>query len=313
MWQFYNKWVKIVNEDIMKLARLYNDMPRFIPTSEKQYIYHYTSPEGLQGIIQESKLRFSDRNFLNDSSEGRYVLDLFINNIDYVCINAKELISDLIQNYDIRKKNLIDEAFHTYQCSFSVNKDNLCLWNYYTKGDNIKGYNLKYDVQTLVESLQPKRIDPEQKVLKSIAGEVIYDERVQLNIIKNTVEAFTDAYNRYEHFRDMIVGWIFDKMLVNGKFFKMPYFRTEEEFRIVFTTMIVPDMISEGIPEDEKFREVNGYFIPYIQKEFNPEALLEITMSPTLDWKLAESSIKRMLNKKFPHVTTLKSEIPVRY
>ena len=43
---------------------------------ENRNIYHYTSPTGLNGIVSYHTLRFTDRNFLNDYSEGRYVIDL---------------------------------------------------------------------------------------------------------------------------------------------------------------------------------------------------------------------------------------------
>lgn len=302
-----------MNEDIYEIVKLYNGMKSFIPISKKKYIYHYTSPEGLQGILEKSNLRFSDRNFLNDSSEGSYVLDLLANNIEKVCENAEELILDLKQKCVDRKKRLINEAFHTYQCSFSLNNDSLCLWNYYTKGDNIKGYNLKFDVEELAQSLIPKQMNTQESVLKPILGEVIYDNKIQINIIKNIIEAFTDLYHNSQGFRLTIIDYIIDKILLNGKFFKMPYFKVEQEFRIVFSTMILSDMRRQGIPDVEKFRELNGYYIPYIEKDFEPPTLLGITMSPTLDLELTKESLKRILKYKYPHVEVINSQIPVRY
>lgn len=40
------------------------------------HIYHYTSPVGAMGVIENNTLRFTDRNYLNDYSEGMYTLDL---------------------------------------------------------------------------------------------------------------------------------------------------------------------------------------------------------------------------------------------
>lgn len=39
-------------------------------------IYHYTSPNGLQAILKNSSIRFSDLEFLNDTSEYIYILEI---------------------------------------------------------------------------------------------------------------------------------------------------------------------------------------------------------------------------------------------
>ncbi|MBA4685736.1 MAG: hypothetical protein H2184_01160 [Candidatus Galacturonibacter soehngenii] len=39
-------------------------------------IYHYTSSSAAGEIIKKSKLRFTDRDYLYDSSEGIYILEL---------------------------------------------------------------------------------------------------------------------------------------------------------------------------------------------------------------------------------------------
>lgn len=42
------------------------------------------------------------------------------------------------------------DRFFVYQCSLTVDKDSLCMWNYYTNQDSIQGYNLIYSqLQTL--------------------------------------------------------------------------------------------------------------------------------------------------------------------
>lgn len=40
-------------------------------------IYHYTSYEGLKGILSSQKLRFTDYKFLNDPTEIEYCKKLF--------------------------------------------------------------------------------------------------------------------------------------------------------------------------------------------------------------------------------------------
>ena len=39
-------------------------------------IYHYTSPVGLEKILGNNTIRFSDSAFVNDSSETRYIYEV---------------------------------------------------------------------------------------------------------------------------------------------------------------------------------------------------------------------------------------------
>ena len=40
------------------------------------FIYHYTSSEGLLGILRDKTLWFTDTMALNDSSEGNYIWEI---------------------------------------------------------------------------------------------------------------------------------------------------------------------------------------------------------------------------------------------
>ncbi len=42
----------------------------------------------------------------------------------------------------IKREKARYNILEAYQCSFSTTSDNLCLWNYYTHGDSVQGYNL---------------------------------------------------------------------------------------------------------------------------------------------------------------------------
>ena len=48
----------------------------------KATLYHYTSLQGLMGIIESRKLRASDVRYMNDSTELTYALNLLQNAIN---------------------------------------------------------------------------------------------------------------------------------------------------------------------------------------------------------------------------------------
>ena len=60
------------------------------------HIYHYTSPVGAMGVIENNTLRFTDRNYLNDYSEGMYTLDLCLENLNDLTEEGK--FRDYIRN-----------------------------------------------------------------------------------------------------------------------------------------------------------------------------------------------------------------------
>ena len=67
-------------------------------------IYHYTSPLGLNGIMSNNTLRFTDRNYLNDYSEGRYVIGL--------CLDSK-FESKLPKEYRIYFKEYCKKLYNS--------------------------------------------------------------------------------------------------------------------------------------------------------------------------------------------------------
>ncbi len=290
----------------------YQHMKSLIPISNEKYIYHYTSSQGLLGIIENGKLRFSDRNFLNDKSEGNYVLDLIIKNIDSICPKNPEFKKELVRSCIAERQRYIKRQFHTYQCSFSIDKDNLSLWNYYTKGDSIKGYNIQFDTEKLIASVINEESIKDGIEFQTIHGRVVYDEKEQINILRKTVDYFYDTYEKYHTDLDNISFAIVMKAMAFGRFFKMGYFSVENEYRISFETHLA-SMKDKGIADREYFREINGYYVPYIENYFSLDSLISVTMSPTLDYTLTETSLKRLFQGKNKDIAINKSDIPVRY
>ena len=56
-----------------RFSRLHNEIEISPRETKNGYIYHYTSPEELIGILSNKQLYATDLLYLNDAAEGSYV------------------------------------------------------------------------------------------------------------------------------------------------------------------------------------------------------------------------------------------------
>lgn len=306
-----------MSDYLKAICKLHNSiqLQDFLPSSDKK-IYHYTSPAGFQGIITNSTLRFTDRFFLNDYTEGVYVLDLCIENLDSLVPNDRNFREELSRVFKEQKEKMNETYIYVYQCSFSLDNDNLSLWNYYTKGDSIQGYNLCFEADQIQKKLHLKQKNNEK--LSPLYGVVVYEKQEQLNIIRRIIEKFQRSNQVYPENYQFTIRLLVEKLLVIGTFFKNPCFSVEHEFRVVFNLGINNLGNFVQIQNEKKYFERGGILIPCIDVEFESDALKGIGISPTLDFETTKSSIYRATEINFPQIKENKdsvypSKIPVRY
>lgn len=111
------------------------DLTDYLP-SGPCVVFHYTSPDAFLSIMNDGKLRFTDRNYLNDTSEGKYIFDLCLENSKTICEGYEAYEQGFVEAC-MEMKSRFEEIRLVYQCSFSTDPDSLCLWNYYTHGNSI--------------------------------------------------------------------------------------------------------------------------------------------------------------------------------
>lgn len=109
---------------------------------QDQIVYHYTSIGGLQGILQNQKLWFTNLGYMNDMDE---VFSGIRAMIDHTANEEYRRILQGINTNEIR-----DELF---ACCLSTGCDLLPMWNYYTKEPNGQGYNIHLKTDNLARSL----------------------------------------------------------------------------------------------------------------------------------------------------------------
>ncbi len=234
-------------------------------------LYHYTSGNGLMGILNSSELHCSHILFLNDPTEHKYfdnvLEELFINSED-----CKEIYSNL---YNESYYGITYEFHEYYVLSFSKNKDSLSMWNYYS---NSNGYNLGFDIESIIN-----RNNTTNKSFFKI--ELVYDKTKQYNLLKKYIKSFKKELIRlrrlnidsdeYNHAEELLIRKFNDGLIMYRFTFKHSGYSREEEVRI-----LIAKPVNNG--EESSYRiSPNGVIVEYIKLKIDiKEDLKTITIHP---------------------------------
>ena len=304
------------------LIKIHNKKLENYITVEDTDIYHYTSPTALNSIISHHAIRFTDRNYLNDYSEGRYVMELCVHS-KFELRLPKECRSYFKERCQVLLDNPMNKKRHIYQCSFSTQPDNLSLWNYYTKSDGVKGYNIGFNSKELSQELVTYSSVQNHRI-EILHGKVVYSVNKQKSIIKRIIDDFYAIINdnlKDVAFLKLAVEILVEKIMLVGSFFKSPYFKQENEYRLLLHLTPYFDVQDKAVKfmilhKAPQTYERNGMLIPYLDIEFTKSNLKSVCISPTLDYDETINNLNNALNvHKYSteEVQMTKSNIPIRY
>ena len=297
-------------------------------------VFHYTSPEGLLGILQEDGpvLWFSQYDSLNDASEGVHIISVYQNVCDELLASEEINLKFYQSIHDV--KPMIKEVFlynleqvkadtpstnptdyckmeeaQKYICCFSKNRDSLPMWNYYTKGDRYEGYNIGFCFwRTRHRDVQ----DCYGKGYNFDLFTVIYDEKQKKQIIQDKIKELYSFYNQSpnEGVLARIKNILSYFLKALGLKFKQDCFQHEQEVRAILT---VPKGSNKFKVE---YRSKAGYIIPYIKIPFSAKIVSGITVGPLLNDQGAIRNIKQFVRGRhyiFSDTDIHTSKIPIRY
>jgi hypothetical protein len=234
-------------------AELERTTPKTKPIST---IFHYTTVEGLIGIVESNDLWLTDYEFLNDATELRYGLNLLSSVLkDAAEANRDPRTIELIAAWS----NKVETPPQDRVClaCFSSDGDSLSQWRGYGNGASAVaiGFDLQRSSFHLLHETQ--------------LGQVIYDPELQRLRLATAVhvhlqldrwdEGKPDENNAY----DIFAKCAFDRFFRDLVLFKHPSFAEEREIRLVYSE---PSTYfdARGIKRaKERFRTKNGKIIPY--------------------------------------------------
>lgn len=285
--------------------------------------YHYTSIEGLKGIIENKSLRFTDCQFLNDTSEYTHIKSLLkkIKKTDdeKYPIFLDTIIEELSENYmKVKKEDGIYRAFRYFVFSTCKSSDSLPMWNYYTKDGKNYGYNIEIDVNDIAVPIGTELT----------YSPIIYLEAEKINKIKEILDTYYKKYiesksnfnyeNMYEAIQDCLRELERIRLC-----FKDECFKHEEEFRIIAMVPISFKSSSEEFKRGARyiFTPQNGVLRPQFEIKFNNHnesiiAINSITISPLVDFELAKKGLIYFFIQneiKLDQSKIKKSKLPIRF
>ena len=270
-------------------------------------IYHYTSPEGLLGIIQDNELWMSDYSFLNDAEELVYGLEVAKRRFDKAAFDLPDAAEMLRRRGNPADLNDIRVCVG----SFSLRGDNLSQWRAYGSisigfevGPLMFGYN---------NSVRMNR--------------VIYDPSTQERFLDLMAYLSASAYveDRKNNDDDRL-RVIYDSGAENlfevTAFFKHPTFADEHEARIVHIEdrKVYERLRIERPPH--RFRASGGVLLPYLttrdvvtlpDRYPDKMPIVQIVIGPTRHADVLRRGVERLLAAHaYDGVEIIRSTAPLR-
>lgn len=290
-------------------------------------LYHYTTAEGVQGIVENKQFLATKSDFLNDKMEFMYALEVLEQLIEtYIVDNLLGRRLFQIVKEEMDKIAIVTpscdvvclpekEQMSFYVVSFSKLENSALLWAEFT---DFKGYCLGFDYEKLVKGFSGRSF---------LHGTVIYEEEVQISslleallscIRRATQEGFSDLETIFEE-----VPEVNEKSLreigkdmamvcsVYAMFFKSEFFKGEEEYRFIFS----PSMDEYG--GQPRFRILDQVFLPYIMVEFDgadtPIPLESVMVGAKNNSDIAVRGVRSFLKGQGLDIHVTLSDIPLRY
>lgn len=285
-------------------------------------LYHYTSTKNINSILSAKNNKIilwaSRYNCLNDITEGNLIKEIYSKACE--SLKNKNQISDSLYKEikcvqpnktilfcDKKKAKYIRDEVNTYIASFSQNSDLLAMWNYYSKGSLCDGINLGFDTKSIKTSLE----NYDSSLIDIQICPVIYDEGEQIKLIEQFILLLQSEYK--DSSDNMFIRYVIAHKLIEwSMIFKYKYFEHENEARIVVRVC----KKATGVLQP-KFRTHLGYLIPYIELEFEKEALSHVTFGPMFEnenRKMSQGEIMTEFLKSNHYNAKIDfSNVPIRY
>ncbi len=274
--------------------------------SPEKSLYHYTKSNGIQGILRDRAFFATKSNFLNDTNEIHYTMQVTREVLEG--LPEEGWRESLKREFSIFEEKIENQSF--YITSFSVDPDSITLWSEF--GDKT-GYNLEFNSKELLDRIGNRRriryhgfliysgTEQKRKIRELLLKRIPESMGVSSEEVKRAAGQEPEG----ELFRKFCR--CFHKAVsVYALFFKQEEFAAEQEYRLVF---------KEKDPQEILFREKDGFLMPYITVGLGEGSRLirQITVAPKNHVDLARAGMKMFAEHYGYEVEVCLSRIQLRY
>jgi hypothetical protein len=286
-------------------------------------LYHYTSVEGLLGILSDRVIRCSHVFYLNDIEENLNGWEFFFKTIDSHKSNHKQFEkfrAALREYFDHYKKldynelsnqvfsNMHEKRMYSFIFSLSLIEDDLNQWRSYA--EEPFGFSIRFNFDENFWRRQPLFRDGENCSI--LLRQCVYDpEQKKEKLIKLLYHHFQNYLAKKESWEDAL----FNDLLTLSLFFKNEKFKAEKECRLVITTSLEPCIVGDKEVSLLKMRKGKSYLIPFIELLSKREQISRITIGPTPFKEHSLSAMQMLQNSlpsEFSHIEIRHSKVPYR-
>lgn len=306
------------------------------PSPPHGSLFHYTSAEGLKGIIEKNELWATSAYFLNDSSEITYGYGLLKEVLDeWLAKNQRdERLLSVRLAQDLRKsfgEDLLNMLIikPIYLACFCEEDNLLSQWRSYGQ---FGGYSLGFKVPTdptIGQGFKPEantytskwvRVDYERTSQRKKCM-ILLESLLPIFDDPNTNRAFETISSHPQLGYSKVRTVIADILLEEIVGFKNKAFEVEKEWRVVVRQR---ELVKQGSDDGGKtplpvhFRSSMGAVTPYLRllptKAGDRLPIASVRSGPTLNRTTAGMAVRLMLEKHgFSTVRVEGSDISVRF
>ena len=267
-----------------------------VVAEENMPVYHYTSTDGLLGIITKQEIWFGNVDDLNDVTEIDYAFDQIIEpailKCDSLTAEQKKRIQELIAIVRNRNFSLVQGdgvsacGINIFVLSTSKNGNSYTLWNNYTKNPSKAGFavsmdNYSFSSAILKELEIRERTDDSSVKNWLFLGNVVYGRAKQEEIADRYVERL--SYNlegKGEEFQEIIYEAFVEGLLLLSLFMKDEEFSKEDEYRYVAVVADENTDLDVSRKPYLKFVNVGGNIMSRFVFPFDSKMISKIVVSP---------------------------------
>ena len=248
--------------------------------NSNEMLYHYTSVEGLKGILDNESLWLTQIQFMNDSKEFKHAVE-----IAYQIIKGKKFKSEdrFLKYYEALENTLsVSNGARIFIFSMTENPDQLSQWRGYC---GLGGYSIGFNKSSILElaSAQYYRLE-----------KCIYDDSEKIKIIENVIDRsvayFLRQKGRSDYSKIVHDSKFYGEFLMVGSIMKHSSFVEENEWRLI------------GGPfswkaDNARWRTRDGMILPYAEFRLKRDEdgylpISEVYIGPCKEKNLAADSLK---------------------